>query len=163
MLSLLDQKEQWLDCARGALPGTPSPLEFFALQAALDRLEAEGLDAVRDRHDRAAAATRAGLRAVGARLWVEDREASRLVTVIELPDGIDRQSLLSRPKLAGADLSAAVGPRTERLLRLNHTGQRANREAVHANLTAVVNAVGAQGLDWTLETALSAADTIYRS
>lgn len=46
VLSLADLKRDWLDAGRGALPGMPSALEFFALEAALDRVEAEGLDAV---------------------------------------------------------------------------------------------------------------------
>ena len=46
-LSLLDLKRNWLDTGRGVLPGMPSALEFFALEAALDRVEAEGLDADR--------------------------------------------------------------------------------------------------------------------
>ena len=36
MLSLLDQKQQWLDTGRHAIPGTPSSIEFFALQAAIE-------------------------------------------------------------------------------------------------------------------------------
>ena len=50
-LSLLDRKA-WLDAGRGALPGTSAALEFFALEAALDRFGAEGLDARLARHAR---------------------------------------------------------------------------------------------------------------
>ena len=35
-LSLLDLKASWLDTGRGVLPGMPSALEFWALDAALD-------------------------------------------------------------------------------------------------------------------------------
>ena len=45
-LALLDLKTSWLDRGRGALPGMPSALEFWALEAALDRLETEGLSNV---------------------------------------------------------------------------------------------------------------------
>jgi aspartate aminotransferase-like enzyme len=51
-LSLLDQKTNWIDRGRGVLPGTPSGLEFWALEAALDRVEAEGIDALVNRHQR---------------------------------------------------------------------------------------------------------------
>jgi aspartate aminotransferase-like enzyme len=78
--SLLDLKRDWLDAGRGALPGMPSSLEFFALEAALDRVEAEGLDRLVARHELAARATRSGLRALGVPLWVSDRSASNLVT-----------------------------------------------------------------------------------
>ena len=41
-LSLIDLRRNWLDAGRGVLPGMPSALEFFALEAALDRVETEG-------------------------------------------------------------------------------------------------------------------------
>ena len=71
-LSLMDLKRNWLDAGRGVLPGMPSALEFFALEAALDRVEAEGLDAVVARHTLAGAATRDAVRALGLSTWVED-------------------------------------------------------------------------------------------
>ncbi|NVH74168.1 alanine--glyoxylate aminotransferase family protein [Paraburkholderia sp. JPY432] len=43
-LSLAALKRDWLDRGRPGLPGTPSALEFWALEAALDRIEAEGKD-----------------------------------------------------------------------------------------------------------------------
>ncbi len=164
MLSLLDQKEQWLDLGRHALPGTPAPLEFFALQAALDRLEAEGIVEVQKRHELAQHATRAGLLALGAQLWVPDPVASALITAAVLPEDIDRRTFLSRRNIAGADITAGVGPDTERLVRLNHTGRRASEEAVLANLTAFSQALEVQGHQNDLQAALkSAADTYRRS
>jgi aspartate aminotransferase-like enzyme len=164
MLSLLDQKEQWLDLGRHTLPGTPAPLEFFALQAALDRVEAEGIGQVQKRHEVAQQATRAGLLALGAQLWVPDALASALVTTAVLPTDMDRQTCLSRRNIAGADMTAGVGPGTERLVRLNHTGQRATEEAVLANLTAFSQALEVQGHQNDLQAALrSAADTYCRS
>ncbi|MBN7806918.1 alanine--glyoxylate aminotransferase family protein [Agrobacterium rosae] len=163
MLSLLDQKEQWLDLGRHALPGTPAPLEFFAVQAALDRVETEGIGQVQKRHQLAQQATRAGLLALGAQLWVPDPLASVLVTTAVLPPDMDRQTFLSRRNIAGADITAGVGPGTERLVRLNHTGQRATEEAVVANLTAFSQALDANGHANDLEKALEIATEIYRS
>lgn len=162
MLSLLDQKEQWLDLGRSTLPGTPAPLEFFALQAALERIEAEGIEQVRNRHRRARDATRAGLEALDAKLWVEASSASALMTTAVLPPDVDRDSFLSSRSIAGADLSAGVGPGAERLIRLNHTGQRAMEEAVLANLTAFSRALAANGYSNNLDSALDTAVRIYR-
>jgi len=134
ILSLLDQKA-WLDAGRGSLPGTTAPLEFFALEAALDRVEAEGLDQVIARHVRAARATRAALAAMGAELWVDLIKGSNLVTTARLPPDIDPATLLSvAPRIM--ELSAGVGPGTERLIRLNHTGRRARFDSVLGNVTA---------------------------
>lgn len=162
ILSLMDQKEHWLDTGRLALPGTPAPLEFFALEAALDRIETEGMHQAISRHQRASAATRSGLRALGAQLWAQDMSASALVTTAILPADIDRTAFLSRRTTAGADLSAGVGPGTEMLVRLNHTGQRACEEAVLANLAAYAKALEAGGHSTNLDYALLAAVDAYR-
>ncbi|MQB20025.1 alanine--glyoxylate aminotransferase family protein [Agrobacterium tumefaciens] len=161
MLSLLDQKEQWLETGRGALPGTPAPLEFFALDAALERLEAEGIDAVEARHRLAAKATRDALRALGAELWVDDHLASALVTAVKLPADIDRSNFLQTARLDGADIGAAVGPGSDRLVRLNHTGQRASKEAVRSNIKAFAHALQIQGHSRPVEKAFEALDAVY--
>ena len=41
VLSLLDWKEQWVDSDKSIIPGTPSPLEILALEAAVERVLAE--------------------------------------------------------------------------------------------------------------------------
>jgi aspartate aminotransferase-like enzyme len=162
MLSLLDQKEQWIDTGRHVLPGTPVALEFFALQAALDRVEAEGMEPLQRRHERARDATRAGLRVLGAKLWVQQQSASALVTTVLLPPDVARDAFISRRNIAGADMTAGVGPGAERLVRLNHTGRRATEEAILANLTAFSQALEAHGHVNDLDNALKTATDIYR-
>jgi aspartate aminotransferase-like enzyme len=144
-LSLVDLRRNWLDAGRGVLPGMPSALEFFALEAALDRVEAEGLDAVIARHALAAGATREALRALGVPLWVEDGVASNLVTTARLPDGIDLAAVLKHPGSIQAGLTAGVGEAADRLVRLNHTGPRARRDTVIANVLALSHSLGALG------------------
>lgn len=110
MLSLLDQKKLWLDTGRSA-PGTPAPLEFYALEAALDRIEAEGLASANERHERAATATRNGIRALGMSTWVEETDASALVSTAILPDTVDAGAFLAAASVEqGADVSAVSVP-----------------------------------------------------
>jgi aspartate aminotransferase-like enzyme len=135
ILSLLDQKA-WLDAGRGALPGTTAPIEFFALEAALDRVEAEGVDNIVARHARAARATRAGLIALGATPWIDQVKGSNLVTTAKLPDGADLETALAAAAPLGMELSAGVGSGAERLVRLNHTGRRARFDIVLGNVLA---------------------------
>ncbi|MDZ7928462.1 MAG: alanine--glyoxylate aminotransferase family protein [Agrobacterium sp.] len=162
MLSLLDQKKLWLDTGRGALPGTPAPLEFHALEAALDRIEAEGLASVHQRHERAAAATRNGIKALGIAIWVEETQASALVSTAILPDTADAGAFLAAAaREQGADISSGVGPGAERLIRLNHTGRRANPEAVEANIAAVSRALNSLGHAADTDSALEAAEKTY--
>ena len=162
-LSLIDIKRDWLDAGRGALPGMPSALEFFALEAALDRVEAEGLASIVARHRLAGAATRDAVRALGLSTWVDDASASDLVTAVSLPDDIRIADLLGFANLTDADLSAGVGPGTERLLRLNHTGQRARREPVLANIAALADALRALGIATDLDAARAAIAARYEA
>jgi aspartate aminotransferase-like enzyme len=162
-LSLMDLKRNWLDKGRGVPPGMPSALEFFALEAALDRVEAEGLPSLVARHRRAGVATRDAVRALGLSTWVEDECSSDLVTAAELPDGIAAVDLLRHVASDDADLSLGVGPGAEHLLRLNHTGRRARREAVLANTTALANALRSLGIEAELDPAKAAIAARYEA
>ena len=140
-LSLIDQKHLWLDAGRGTLPGTPSPLELWALAAALDRVEAEGIERIIDRHVEAAIAARDGLLALGLKPWAEEAEASHLVTTFAVPADVDVALLLERLRAADPEFSLGVGPGAERLIRLNHTGRRADPAVVHAMISALAAAL----------------------
>ena len=78
------------------------------------------------------------------------------MTAVTLPDGIAVSDLLRHADLTDADLSAGVGPGAERLLRLNHTGQRARREPVIANMVALAQELRAAGIDTDLDAANAA-------
>lgn len=139
ILSLLDLRDGWLDAGRTALLGTPSSLETAALNQALGRVQDEGLEAVIARHRSAAAATRAGLRALGLEPWIaEDRAAAGVVTTIAAgPD------LLVAARAAGSRLlTAAPGSLATTTLRINHTGRAARPPAVLHEIEALATALG---------------------
>ena len=159
-LSLLDRKD-WLDAGRGALPGTTAQLEFFALEAALDRFEAEGAGAVLARHARAAGAARAGLIALGAEPWADAGRASHLVTTVKMPDDLEPEALLAAVAPLDMDLSAGIGPGAERLIRLNHTGRRARFETVLGSVLAYGMALRACGRNADLAAAAAAVASHY--
>ncbi len=145
-LALADIKQSWLDRGRGALPGMPSALEFWALEAALDQVEAEGLDRLIARHERAATATRAGLRALGPQPWIaDDGAASTLVTSAPVPAGIDAEALVRAAALFGVALSHGFGDTSGKLVRLDHTGARAAFDKVLANVVAYGSALAQEG------------------
>lgn len=86
-LSLLDWKEQWL--GEGKFPFTPSVADLHGVEAAVDELLEEGLEASIERHARAAAACRAGVRAMELELWPRSEEiAAACVTAIVVPEGL---------------------------------------------------------------------------
>ncbi len=143
-LALLDLKTSWLDQGRGALPGMPSALEFWALDAALTRVEDETLAACIARHKQAAAATRGGLRLLGVPLWIDDdAQASNLATTVRLPTSVDPGAFLTLAREHGAAVAPAFGLADERVVRLDHAGRRAAVPTVEANLRGVAEGLGA--------------------
>ncbi|NDK33675.1 aminotransferase class V-fold PLP-dependent enzyme [Rhodovulum sulfidophilum] len=160
ILSLGDLRAHWLETGRGALPGTPSALEFHALAQTLARVEAEGPEAIRTRHARAAAAARAGARALTGTEWVPPAEASALVTALALPEGLSAAGVLAH--VAGDTLTAGTGAAGARVIRLNHTGPRARLENVLGDLARLGAALAAAGWPAPTGQALAAAETAFR-
>jgi aspartate aminotransferase-like enzyme len=155
-LSLLDLKRNWLDRGRGVLPGMPSALEFWALEAAVSGLEAEGLEARIARHALAARASRAGLMALGTGSWVTDEAlASTMATGAPVPAGLDAVGLVAEAARLGVTLTPGHGEIRDRLVRLDHTGARANFSTVLASVVGYGMAV--ERLGGTVDIAAGAA------
>lgn len=161
ILSLADLKS-WLDGGRLTLPGTPAPLEFFALEAALGRIEAEGLESVVTRHALAASATRAGLAALGTPAWVPAAKASNLVTAVPVPKGLAPAVLIAAAGRLGVELTESVGTAPAGLVRLNHTGPRAAFQTVLANVVAYGTALRQAGHACDIAAAAEAISVVYR-
>lgn len=150
--------------ASGRVPlVTTDPLSFWALEAALDAVDDEGLAALIERHGRAARATRAAVRALGAGLWVpDDARASHLVTAAAVPAGVDATDLLRHiVALDPVGVSAGVGTAGHRFIRLNHTGLRANFEPVLATVAAFGHGLAAVGTEVDLGAAARAVLAVF--
>jgi pyridoxamine--pyruvate transaminase len=117
-LSMLDWKEQWLEGDK--FPFTPSVADLNGVEAAVDELLEEGLEASIERHARAAAACRAGVRALGLELWPRSDEiAADCVTAVAVPDGLtDAQVRAHCRERYGVMISAGQG--AGNLVRIGH-------------------------------------------
>ncbi|MEU6808574.1 aminotransferase class V-fold PLP-dependent enzyme [Streptomyces sp. NPDC046831] len=151
-LSLLDWKERWIDGGRKALLHAPAQLEMLALEACLERVETAGLRTVTARHRSAAAATRAGARALGGGLepYVhKDAEAAPVATTLRAPSGTVAAELVARALATdpALPLAAGGGALAKEMIRVNHYGAHATRDVVGASLTALGAALAEQGLD----------------
>jgi aspartate aminotransferase-like enzyme len=150
-LSLLDWKERWIDGGRKALLHAPAQLEMLALEACVERVEAAGLQTVMARHASAAAATRAGVRALGGGLepYVhEAREAAPVATTLRAPAGVDAAELVARALARDPELPLAAGggALAKEMIRVNHYGPQATREVVRGSLAALGAALAERGL-----------------
>ncbi|MEU7101675.1 MULTISPECIES: pyridoxal-phosphate-dependent aminotransferase family protein [Streptomyces] len=167
-LSLLDWKERWIDGGRKALLHAPAQLEMLALEACLERIEAEGLDAVMARHASAAAATRAGVAALGGGLepYVHEAgEAAPVATTLRTPDGVVAAELVARALAAdpALPLAAGGGALAREMIRVNHYGPDATPGAVRACLAALGTALAESGAeDVDVTAALRAAAEEWR-
>ena len=119
-LSMLDWKEQWIDGEK--FPFTPSVSDVHGVEAAFDELLEEGLEASIARHERSAAACRAGVRAMGLDLWPRSDEiAAPCVTAIAVPDGLtDVQVRAHCRERYGVMISGGQG--AGNLVRIGHMG-----------------------------------------
>ncbi|MEW1644756.1 aminotransferase class V-fold PLP-dependent enzyme [Streptomyces sp. NPDC091219] len=148
-LSLLDWKDRWTDAGRTALPHAPAQLEMLALEACVERIESEGLDTVMRRHAEAAAATRAGVLALGGGLepYVHKAsEAAPVATTLRTPPGVVASDLVARALKAdpALPLAAGGGALAAEMIRVNHYGADATAEAVRKSLAALGAALAEQ-------------------
>ena len=109
--------------SRGQTPYTPPLTQMFALQAALDLIEAEGLEAVYERHRQVGGYTRRGLVGLGFTLAADPEHASNTVTAVRPPVGIRAPELLQRLRERhGIVLARGQGRWADEVLRVGHLG-----------------------------------------
>ena len=78
--------------AKNSNPFTPAVNLYFALEAALEMMQAEGLEAIFSRHARHRAAAQAGMKAMGLPLYAAEGYGSPAITAVA-PEGIDAEQL----------------------------------------------------------------------
>jgi serine---pyruvate transaminase len=117
--------------AQGATPWTPATGLIVQLDAALGLIRDEGLSAVFARHRRLAAATRAGLRALGLRLVAADESAAAAVTAAFTPHDIDARALVTDLRERdGVQLVTGSGEQAAQVVRIGHCGHADGNDVV---------------------------------
>jgi aspartate aminotransferase-like enzyme len=107
---------------KGETPWTPAVGVCFALDVALGLLEEEGYPAIFARHAACGAAARAGLTALGVRLFADPARASDTVTSARMPEGVEWPALSKELRSRGLVLAGGQGSLTGRIFRLGHLG-----------------------------------------
>jgi aspartate aminotransferase-like enzyme len=108
--------------ANGQTPFTPAIAVVFQVDEGLRLMQAEGKDNVFARHEICAAASRAGLAALGFELLADERHASKTVTAALVPDGLDWKAFNTAVKQRGVVLAGGQGKLTGKIFRLGHLG-----------------------------------------
>jgi aspartate aminotransferase-like enzyme len=108
--------------ANGQTPFTPAISVVFQVDEGLRLMKHEGAASIFARHEACAAASRAGLQALGFELFADPRFASRTVTAAHVPDGLDWKAFNAEVKGRGVVLAGGQGKLTGKIFRLGHLG-----------------------------------------
>jgi pyridoxamine--pyruvate transaminase len=157
MLSILDWEHAWR--RDRPFPFTPSVSEINGLDAALDLYLAEGPEQVWARHALTAAACRAGVLAMGMKLWpADERTASPTTTAVRIPGTIEDAALRAAARARyGVVFSSGRGETLGKLVRIGHMGPTARPLYAVVALTALGGAVRALGHPVDIPAGLAAA------
>jgi len=118
----LDIRTHRESATAGQTPFTPAIAVVYQVDEGLRLMAAEGRDGIFARHEACAAASRAGLRALGFELLADDRVASKTVTAAKLPEGHEWKPFNAAIKSHGVVLAGGQGKLTGKIFRLGHLG-----------------------------------------
>lgn len=140
----LDLGKYRKDAGKNTTPFTPPVNLFFALDAALEMMQAEGLENIFARHARLTQATRAAIKAMNLALYAPDNAASPAITAVA-PEGIDAEKIRSIMKKR-FDIALAGGQDhlKGQVFRIGHLGFVCDRDilAAIAGLEASLRELG---------------------
>ncbi|MFB6173264.1 MAG: alanine--glyoxylate aminotransferase family protein [Halobacteriales archaeon] len=120
-------------------PYTHLVSNLYALEASLDRLLEEGLDAAHERHERAAERCRERGREIGLEPYPPGDLASPTVTAFEVTDAPALQRRLREDH--GVVLSTGLGEFADDIIRVGHMGYGADPDRVDRAMDALADAL----------------------
>jgi aspartate aminotransferase-like enzyme len=118
----LDLRSHRESAALGQTPFTPAIAVVYQVDEGLRLMHEEGKDNVFLRHEACAAASRAGLEALGFHLLADAAVASKTVTAVNLPEGHEWKPFNAAIKSHGLVLAGGQGKLTGKIFRLGHLG-----------------------------------------
>ena len=123
----------------GQNPWTPAVSVMYAMDAALEKILAEGMANVYERHVRIAQMTRDGMKALGLELFTSAADASNTVTAINVPEGVECAELVRRMRTEYQTVIApGQGRLTPDIFRIGHMGY-AREEDIKGLLDALAD------------------------
>jgi aspartate aminotransferase-like enzyme len=118
-----DYKKAKTFLEKGQTPWTPAVSIYFAMDLALQKLEAEGLKNIHERHARLGQFTRDNVKALGLKLLADESVASNTVTAVWVPEGVDGAALNKMMRTEyNTVLAGGQGPLTGKIFRIGHLG-----------------------------------------
>ncbi len=169
---LLKWKRMWMAKERGGgeifgfrrQPFSMSVHLVCALKEATEMVLEEGLERRFGRHRLAAKAVREGAKALGLKLFADEKVASDTVTSIRNPDGMTEAALIKIMEARhGIMIAGGVEEQAGRIFRIGHMGMTAAPEYILPTMLALEASLRELGLEFEtgrgVETAASVFDT----
>ncbi len=125
----------------GQTPFTPAIAVVYQVDEGLRLMNEEGASAIFARHESCAAATRAGLDALGFELFADERHYSRTVTAATVPDDLDWKAFNAEVKRRGVVLAGGQGKLTGKIFRVGHLGSVTVEEILGAISTLEIASI----------------------
>ncbi|GAB6099682.1 alanine--glyoxylate aminotransferase family protein [Halanaerocella petrolearia] len=143
-------------------PSTPALSTLYVLREVLAEIKDEGLENVFRRHKVVAKAIRQAVQALGLDLLVDDEEvASKTVTAIKLPAGVDFNTLRQRLKDEhNVYVTGSKGKLKGDYFRIGHLGN-VSRTDVLTTISALELVLQKEGLEVELGIGLQAAQKVF--
>ena len=131
--------------AQDSNPFTPAVNLYFALESALTMMQAEGLEAIFERHARHRSAAQAAMKAIGLHLYAAEGHGSPAITAVA-PEGIDAE-LLRKTVKERFDILLAGGQDhlKGKVFRIGHLGFVCDRDVLTA-VAAIESTLQSLGL-----------------
>ncbi|MBD1822829.1 alanine--glyoxylate aminotransferase family protein [Cyanobacteria bacterium FACHB-DQ100] len=133
--------------AKDTTPFTPAINLFYAMQAALRMMQAEGLENIFARHERHRQATRAAVQGLGMPLFAADECSSPAITAV-MPNGVDAEKIRSiMRKRFDIALAGGQDHLKGQIFRIGHLGFVSDRDILTAisALEATLQELGYDG------------------
>ncbi len=127
----------------GQTPWTPAVAVVFQVDEGIRLMEAEGAPAIFARHEACAAATQAGLVALGFELLADPAHRSKTVTAARIPSGLDWKAMNAEIMARGVVLAGGQGQLAGKIFRVGHLGSVTVEEILGAIATIEAVAVAA--------------------
>ena len=94
----------------------------YQVDEGLRLMAAEGAEGIFARHEACAAATQAGLEALGFTLFADPAHRSKTVTAAHIPDGLDWKPFNGEVKRRGVVVAGGQGKLAGKVFRVGHLG-----------------------------------------
>lgn len=139
----LDLRKHLEAMPSGETPWTPAIAVAYQVDEGIRLMDEEGQAGVFARHVACAAATQAGLEALGFQLFAEPTHRSKTVTAAWIPEGLDWKGFNGDIKRRNLVLAGGQGKLTGRVFRVGHLGSVTLAEILDA-----LSTIEAVSIEW---------------